>query len=75
MDPAPCPPCPNCGATDVRESYTHDLRDMAMELFGLVAYRCRACRIRFHRRPPAETTDEDREEQVGESESEGDEKR
>jgi len=48
---------------------------MAMELFGLVAYRCRACRIRFHRRPPAETTDEDREEQVGESESEGDEKR
>jgi DNA-directed RNA polymerase subunit RPC12/RpoP len=46
--------CPSCGALDVRESHSHNLVDALMRLFGMVAYRCRACRTRFHKRPPSE---------------------
>jgi hypothetical protein len=45
--------CPNCGASDVRESHTRRMADAVLGMFGLVAYRCRACRNRFHKRPPA----------------------
>jgi predicted RNA-binding Zn-ribbon protein involved in translation (DUF1610 family) len=46
--------CPSCGAVDVRESHSRNLIDALMRLFGMVAYRCRACRSRFHKRPPSE---------------------
>lgn len=44
--------CPSCGGSDVRESHSHGIGDGVLEMFGFVAYRCRACRHRFHRRPP-----------------------
>ncbi len=42
--------CPSCGASDVRESHSHNFADSILGLFKLVPYRCRACRNRFHRR-------------------------
>ncbi|HTX38841.1 MAG TPA: hypothetical protein VME43_27630 [Bryobacteraceae bacterium] len=54
--------CPNCGASDVRESHRHSLVDAILAMFGLVAYRCRACRSRFHKRPPDDSEGEFEEE-------------
>jgi hypothetical protein len=55
--------CPSCGASDVRESHTHGPVDALLAIFGLVAYRCRACRGRFHKRPPPEDFEDDLEDQ------------
>jgi len=57
--------CPNCGGSDVRESLKHGIRDGILEMFGFVAYRCRACRSRFHRRPPSADAEEELEEVEG----------
>jgi hypothetical protein len=44
----------------------HGLQDGILGMFGFVAYRCRACRGRFHRKPPGEHE----EEEIIESETE-----
>ncbi len=62
--------CPSCGASDVRESHTHGPVDAILGMFGLVAYRCRACRNRFHKRPPREDSEEEFQEHNVEAEGE-----
>jgi hypothetical protein len=62
--------CPSCGAGDVRESYSHNPLDAILGMFGMVAYRCRACRGRFHKRPPREGSEEQIDEPDQEPESE-----
>jgi len=59
-----CLRCPKCGSGDVRESYTRTLRDALLEIFGLVAHRCRACRSRFYGRSQEEYSEEDIEEHI-----------
>jgi len=63
--------CPSCGASDVRESHSRNVSDALLGLFGMVPYRCRACRSRFHKRPPSED-DEEFEDEGPEAESESD---
>jgi len=67
--------CPSCGGSDVRESHSHNLADALLGMFGLVAYRCRACRNRFHKRPPPGTGEEDLEEQDAENGARGSDSR
>lgn len=43
--------CPRCGRNDVRQSVRRGVGDRIMACFGLVPYRCRACRNRFFRLP------------------------
>lgn len=42
--------CPQCKGTDVRTSQRGLWWDQVLSCFGQVAYRCRACRARFHSR-------------------------
>ena len=62
--------CPNCGASDVRESHRHGVADAVLGMFGLVAYRCRACRSRFHKRPPDDGDEEEFEDEDAASDKE-----
>jgi hypothetical protein len=42
--------CPKCGSFDVRYSYRQSTWDLMLDvLFSMDAYRCRACRSRFHK--------------------------
>lgn len=43
--------CPRCGRNDVRQSVRRSVGDKIMACFGLMPYRCRACRNRFFRFP------------------------
>ena len=43
--------CPRCGRNDVRQSVRRGVGDRIMACFGLMPYRCRACRNRFFRLP------------------------
>ena len=69
--------CPSCGGSDIRESLHNGLRDELLGMFGFVAYRCRACRRRFYRRPPDEDSAEEFEEakESGDRETDGDRRR
>ncbi len=62
--------CPSCGAGDVRESHTRSPVDAVLSMFGLVAYRCRACRNRFHKKPPHEDSEEELDEPKAEARDE-----
>jgi hypothetical protein len=64
--------CPKCGGADVRESHVRSLRDGLLELFGLVAYRCRACRNRFHQKPANANSEEELDEEIVEAGDEPD---
>jgi hypothetical protein len=46
---APSRTCPRCGSDDLRRSGKRTLFDRVLRLFALKPYRCRACRVRFHR--------------------------
>jgi hypothetical protein len=41
--------CPKCKSTDVRRSMRRNLIDAVLEFFELAPYRCRHCRLLFHR--------------------------
>jgi hypothetical protein len=45
--------CPKCGSSDVRYSYTKKAWDVIVDLlFSMDAFRCRSCRVRFHKFDP-----------------------
>ena len=41
--------CPKCASFDTRLSRKPRMLDTLMEAFGRLAYRCRACGLRFYR--------------------------
>ncbi len=46
--------CPACGNHNSRPSIRPRMMDMFMRFFGLIAYRCRVCQVRFYDRPVPE---------------------
>ena len=45
--------CPKCGSSDVRYSYQQTKWDLIVDLlFSMDAFRCRSCRVRFHKFDP-----------------------
>jgi hypothetical protein len=52
--------CPKCGSTDVRYSYTQTAWDFILRLlFSMDTFRCRSCRVRFHKFDPGGEDDPD----------------